>query len=266
MNEVSHIAAAVHADVDDVARIVGLDRRIGPTFLKAGLGWGGSCFPKDVLALSSIAATTGCRTPILQAVYDVNELQREHAAELLLDAVRTIEDPIVAILGLAFKPNTDDVRGSPALAIAQRLLKEGVLVRAHDPFAIANARYILPEVAFAADPYSALEGADALLLATEWEEYGALDWVLVRETMRGKTVLDGRNALNGVFLGELGFRYSSFGRATRHNGIGFAHAIDANGVTPHASENGVAPKAHANGATPKAAANVTRPGIKEAGL
>jgi len=247
MNEISRIASAVHADVDDVARIVGMDRRIGPAFLKAGLGWGGSCFPKDVLALCSVAATNGCRTPILEAVYETNELQREHAAELLLDAVRTIQDPVVAILGLAFKPNTDDVRGSPALSIAQRLLKEGVIVRAHDPFALVNAGRALPEVECRADAYSTLDGADALLLATEWEEYGALDWMLVRETMRGKTILDGRNALNGELLGELGFRYWSFGRATTNG-------------------NGLVPKVHANGVAPEVDANGARPGVQEAGV
>jgi len=230
MNEISHIATAVDADVDVVARIVGMDRRIGPAFLRAGLGWGGSCFPKDVLALSSVAASNGCRAPILKAVYEINELQREHAAELLLDAVRAIQDPIVAVLGLAFKPNTDDVRGSPGLGIAQRLLKEGVTVRVHDPFAFVNASRVLPDVDYRLDPYSALDGADALLLATEWEEYAALDWVLVRETMRGKTVLDGRNALNGVLLAELGFRYRSFGRAGQNN---------ENGTAPH--EHPIAP-------------------------
>ena len=286
MNEISRIASAVHADVDDIALIVGMDRRIGPAFLKAGLGWGGSCFPKDVLALCSIAATNGCRTTILEAVYETNERQREHAAELLLDAVGTIQDPVVAILGLAFKPNTDDVRGSPALAIAQRLLKKGVIVRAHDPFALVNASRVLPGVDYRPDAYSTLDGADALLLATEWEEYSALDWALVRETMRGKTVLDGRNALNGVFLGELGFRYWSFGRATQHNengnglapkaytnggtphahGNGSAPKVDATGLTPHANGNGAAPKVHANGVAPHVDASGKRPDVLEAGV
>jgi UDPglucose 6-dehydrogenase len=248
MNEISHIATALDADVDDVARIVGMDRRIGPAFLRAGLGWGGSCFPKDVLALSSVAANNGCHTPILQAVYETNELQRERASGLLLRAVRAAQDPVVAILGLAFKPSTDDVRGSPALGIAQLLLKEGVTVRAHDPFALVNASRVLPDIDYRTDPYSALEGADALLLATEWQEYGTLDWVLVRETMRGKTVLDGRNALDGVLLAELGFQYWSFGRATHSNGNGTSPnddnaiglppfgrptQINGNGTTPH---------------------------------
>ena len=246
MNEISHIATTLDANVDDVARIVGLDRRIGPAFLRAGLGWGGSCFPKDLLALSSVAANNGCDTPILQAVYRTNELQRERAARFLLDAVQAIQDPVVAILGLAFKPNTDDVRGSPALGVAQLLRRHGVTVRAHDPFALVNASLVLPEVDYRTDPYSALEGADALLLATEWEEYYDLDWILVRESMRGKTVLDGRNVLNGGLLAELGFRYWSFGRGTNHNG---------NGSTPHENDIALPPiggatQANANGATP----------------
>jgi len=224
-----------------------MDRRIGPAFLRAGLGWGGSCFPKDVLALAAVANSNGCRTPILQAVYETNELQREHAAKLLLDAVRTIPGPIVAILGLAFKPNTDDVRGSPALGIAQHLLAEGVIVRAHDPFALVNASRVLPDVEYSEDAYSALDGADAILLATEWEEYYDLDWILVRESMRGKTVVDGRNALNGVLLTDLGFRYWSFGRATQSNG---------NGTGPHegpmdSSPLGGATHTNGNGAVPR---------------
>jgi UDPglucose 6-dehydrogenase len=243
MNEISHIATAVDADIDDVARIVGMDGRIGPAFLRAGLGWGGSCFPKDVLALSSLAGTNGCRTPILEAVFETNEGQREHAAKLLLDAVRTNKDPIVAILGLAFKPNTDDVRSSPALSIMLHLRQEGVTIRAHDPFAAVNAGRVVPDVDYRPDPYSAIDGADALLLATEWEEYGALDWVLVRESMRGKTVLDGRNALDGVFLGELGFDYYSFGRQAHRNGNGATHTNGASppGLGTHTEGIGVKP-------------------------
>jgi UDPglucose 6-dehydrogenase len=227
MNEISHIAMAVNADVDDVARIVGMDRRIGPAFLRSGLGWGGSCFPKDVLALTSTAALNGCHTPILRAVYEINQLQAKHTAKLLLDAVSGIEEPVVAILGLAFKPNTDDVRGSPALGIARQLLAEGVIVRAHDPFALINASRVLPDVQYHEDAYSALDGADAVLLATEWEEYCSLDWVLVRESMRGKTVVDGRNSLNRVLLNELGFCYWSFGRAIHTNGNAAMAHLDA---------------------------------------
>jgi UDPglucose 6-dehydrogenase len=262
MNEISHIAAAVNADVDDVARIVGMDGRIGPAFLKAGLGWGGSCFPKDVLALSSAAASNGCSTPILQAVYKTNELQREYAAKLLLDAVRTIQDPVVAVLGLAFKPNTDDVRGSPALVIAGRLLEEGVVVRVHDPRALANASRVLPGVDCCPDPYSALEGADALLLATEWEEYGALDWVLIRETMRGKIVLDGRNVLNRVLLAELGFRCLSVAPPTHKNGNGSAPHVDHVSSPPF----GAVTLTNGNGSAAHEDATEEAPGVQEAGV
>jgi UDPglucose 6-dehydrogenase len=238
MNEISHIATAVNADIDDVARIVGMDRRIGPAFLRSGLGWGGSCFPKDVLALTSTAALYACHTPILRAVYEINELQREHAAQLLIDALQGIDDPIVALLGVAFKPNTDDVRGSPALTIARRLIESGVAVRVHDPFALPNARQVLPGIDCEPDPYSALNGADALLLATEWEEYETLDWTLVRETMRGKTVIDGRNVLNRVHLTELGFDYRSFGRpGHKLNGNGTNHYM--NGSIPGVAGAGV---------------------------
>lgn len=211
MNEISHIASAVDADVADVARIVGMDPRIGPSFLKSGLGWGGSCFPKDILALSSIAQRYNCRTPILAAVYEINERQSDHATQEMLRAVHLVPDPVIAILGVAFKPDTDDVRGSPGLAVASRLLAAGVTVRAHDPFAAENASRVMPDVDYREHPYTAVEGADAVLLATEWREYLSLDWALVRETMRGNTIFDGRNALSGSSLAKLGFRYLSFG-------------------------------------------------------
>ncbi len=218
MNEISHIASALEADVDDVARIVGTDRRIGTSFLQAGLGWGGSCFPKDVLALSSLARSYGCPTPILRAVYDVNEGQKDHVTELLVEAVQLQESPVVAILGLAFKPKTDDVRGSPALDVARRLLSRRVAVRAHDPQASANAMRMVPELTCPPDPYEAVAGADAVLLATEWPEYQQLDWILIRELMRGNVVIDGRNVLDLAALSSLGFRYSGFGRRRMDGG------------------------------------------------
>jgi UDPglucose 6-dehydrogenase len=153
--------------------------------------------------------------------------------------VEAVQDPIVAVLGLAFKPNTDDVRGSPALAILQRLLKEGITVRAHDPMAIANASRALLGVDYRPDPYSALDGADVMLLATEWEEYSSLDWPLIRESMRGKTVIDGRNVLDGALLAELGFRYWSFGRPGQHKSNGNTpdgHSVNS---TPGIREAGV---------------------------
>jgi UDPglucose 6-dehydrogenase len=212
INEIASISEAVGADVQEVSRIVGADTRIGPRFLQAGLGWGGSCFPKDLSALAAAAEGAGRETTILDAVIEVNARQRMRAVEVLLEAgPATIQS--VAVLGLAFKPHTDDLRGSPALDIIGRLLEQGVHVRAHDPQAMEAARRHLANVEYVHDPYAAATGADAVLLATEWPEYLQLDWVRIRTLMRGRLVLDGRNVLHGDRLTELGFEFRSFGRA-----------------------------------------------------
>jgi UDPglucose 6-dehydrogenase len=212
MNEMATICEATGADVAEVARIVGSDSRIGPKFLQAGLGWGGSCFPKDLSALAATAHGLDRSTPILSAVMAVNARQRAHAVELLLAASSDAVHPSVAVLGLTFKPDTDDLRGSPALDVIARLLAEGVTVKAHDPMAMAHASLLLPSVHYAASAYEAAAGTDALLLATEWPEYLRLDWLRIRHAMRGAFVLDGRNVLPGGILADLGFDYRSFGR------------------------------------------------------
>jgi UDPglucose 6-dehydrogenase len=212
INEVATLCEAVGADVGEVARIVGSDRRIGPSFLQAGLGWGGSCFPNDVRALAATAADVGCRSSILPAVFDVNARQRERAVQQLLAMVDTIPDTTVAVLGLAFKPNTDDIREAPALEIIGQLLEAGIRVRAHDPIAMDNARRVLPNIEWCMDAYDAAKGSDAVLLATEWREYLDLDWRLMRDLMPGRVVLDGRNVLDGGALASLGFTYLSIGR------------------------------------------------------
>jgi UDPglucose 6-dehydrogenase len=212
INEIATISEAVGADVEEVARIIGLDSRIGPKFLQAGLGWGGSCFPKDLSALAATAQQHGRTTPILQAVVEVNTRQRTRAVELLLEASSRSTDPTVAVLGLAFKPDTDDLRGSPALDVIAQLIEFRVHVRAHDPQAMERAADILPTAHYAADVYEAVEGADAVLLATDWPEYLRIDWARVRCAMRGSLVVDGRNVLHGEVLSGLGFEYRSFGR------------------------------------------------------
>jgi UDPglucose 6-dehydrogenase len=212
INEIAALAEVFGADVDDISRIVGSDARIGPEFLQAGLGWGGSCFPKDLSALAALAAAHGQRTSIIDAVVEVNARQREHAFTLLRNATRGVGAPAVAVLGLAFKPDTDDLRGSPALDVIGRLLEEGIQVRAHDPKAMAQARLVLPNLHYASDAYEAVTGADAVLLATEWQDYLELDWVAVRKRMRGRVVVDGRNVLNGGLLRALGLDYRGFGR------------------------------------------------------
>ena len=222
MNEMSTISEAVEADIDDVARIVGADSRIGPFFLKAGLGWGGSCFPKDVLALIHTAVSRGRTPSILQSVYNVNVRQREKALQKIGRALNGSDSPTVGVLGLAFKSNTDDVRGSPSLDIISKLLQQEVNVRAHDPAAMHNARLIVPNITFCEDAYDVARGSHVLLLATEWLDYLSLDWHRIRSLMQGRAIVDGRNALDGDMLSRLGFEYHCFGRYTN----GFGHDAD----------------------------------------
>ncbi|HLF03852.1 MAG TPA: UDP-glucose/GDP-mannose dehydrogenase family protein [Dehalococcoidia bacterium] len=212
MNEMSSVCQAAEADIEEVARILGADRRIGSSYLKAGLGWGGSCLPKDVRALASTFDHYGCESSILKAVFAVNLGQRKQAFDQLRQAVDGVPSATVGVLGLAFKPETDDVREAPALDIITRLLEDGIQVRAHDPIAAPNARLLLPGVHYCEDAYGVADGSHALLLATEWPEYLALDWREVRSLMRGRVVLDGRNVLDGRLLTTLGFTYLSFGR------------------------------------------------------
>ncbi len=211
MNEIAAVAGAVGVDVQDVAEIVGADHRIGPAFLHAGLGWGGSCFPKDVRALIATAAEHGAGAPILRAVLDVNSRQREVAFAQLCAAVAGCDGPTVTVLGLAFKPGTDDIREAPAIDVIGRLIEEGIRVRAHDPAAMPNARRALPVITYCESAYEAVERADAVLLATEWPEYTALDWRAVRARMRGDVIVDGRHALGAEAMSQLGFTYVSLG-------------------------------------------------------
>jgi UDPglucose 6-dehydrogenase len=213
MNEMASISEALEADVTEIERIVGTDTRIGPAFLQAGLGWGGSCFPKDLSALSVTASRLGLDARIINAVVQVNHGQRERAVELLLEATANRPDPSVGILGLAFKPHTDDLRGAPALDIIERLLEQGIRVRAHDPAALAAANAQVPGPDYLDDPYEVTRGADALLLATEWPIYSGLDWARIRSQMRGRRLVDGRNVLPREVLERLGFDYRGFGRA-----------------------------------------------------
>jgi UDPglucose 6-dehydrogenase len=230
MNEISIICEASQADIDEVMDIVGADQRIGPHYLKAGLGWGGSCFPKDVQSLVATASRHGCSSSILDAVIKVNSLQRQRAVDMLLALVADAPDPVIGVLGLAFKPNTDDLRESPAMDIIARLSREGVNVRAHDPIAVPKACLALPEVAYCQDPYSVAEGADALLLATEWDNYLSLDWRKIAPLMRHPIVLDGRNSLDGPLLSKIGFTYLSFGRSAADECPSWRRAHAASGT------------------------------------
>jgi UDPglucose 6-dehydrogenase len=216
INEIANVCEATGADVTVVAQGMGLDHRIGPHFLQAGIGYGGSCFPKDVSALKQIAGNSGYHFQLLNAVIEVNELQKRRVIGKLK---RHLGDELrgkrVALLGLAFKPNTDDIRQASSLVLASRLLAEGAQVVGYDPVATENMRALLPTMVYARSPLEALDGADACVLVTEWEEFLALDWARVKEVMARPIVIDGRNALDGARLAEMGFAYEGVGTRPR---------------------------------------------------
>lgn len=214
MNEIAGICDSLDADVEDVRAIVGADSRIGPSFLRAGLGWGGSCFPKDVQALAQMAREGGVEPRILESVSLVNAHQRELAANLLVRATADERSPVVAVLGLAFKPHTDDLRDAPAAYIIRRLLDAGIAVRVHDPIAAVPPALTGEGVTAAESAYRAADGAHALILCTEWPEYLDINWGRMREVMAGRYVLDGRNALDGKAVSSAGLQYRAFGRGT----------------------------------------------------
>lgn len=212
INEIANICDSVGANVLDVAKGMGLDSRIGPKFLNAGIGWGGSCFPKDVKALAHIASEHGTHPQLLQAVIDINGAQRKIAVEKIAEMLEGLEGRRIGVLGLAFKPNTDDMRESPAAEIIRQLIERGAKIRAYDPEAMIQARMVIPdEVVLCNDAYLVAEDADALLLATEWNEFTQLDFRKVHSLMRGDFLLDGRNLWDGEHLKSLGFRYAGIG-------------------------------------------------------
>ncbi len=209
INEVGQLAQRVGADVQLVARGMGLDARIGTRFLQAGIGWGGSCFGKDTAALVSTAAEYQLEMPIVQAARKINLRQRELVVERLLGAMKLLKGKTVGLLGLAFKPNTDDLRDAPALDIARRLIERGARVRAHDPVATALAAKLYPDLAvtWCDSPEETADEADALVLVTDWPEYRELDWKALGGRMRNQLVLDGRHFLDAEQLRALGFTY-----------------------------------------------------------
>jgi UDPglucose 6-dehydrogenase len=216
MNEIGAICERMSVDVKDVAKGVGTDKRIGPMFLNAGLGFGGSCLPKDVTALSKLAQDAGVQTPLLESILEINASQVERAVNRLAHAMNGLEGKTVAVLGLAFKPNTDDVRLSPAISLIERLLSANARVVAHDPVAMGPAAELLPRsVTFAHDCYEAVASADAVCVATDWNEYKQIDFVKVRKAMRGSIIFDGRNIYDPGQIVALGFTYLGVGRAIR---------------------------------------------------
>ncbi len=214
INEMANICELVGADVNVVAKGMGLDRRIGPKFLHAGPGFGGSCFPKDTAAIARLAKEKGYTFRIVEAVMEVNRRQRLVMVEKIKKALGgEVADKTIACLGLTFKPNTDDMRDAPSLVIIPELIKAGAVVRAFDPAGMDMARPLLPaEVVYCADSYQTCEGADALVILTEWNQFRNLDWARVQEAMTGKVVVDLRNVYKPARMRELGLDYHSVGR------------------------------------------------------
>ncbi len=214
INEIAGLSEEVGADVTEVARGIGLDSRIGHRFLRAGLGWGGSCYPKDTAALLGVAANTGYEMPITQAARTVNFQQRTRIVNKLQTNLKTLKGKTIGILGLAFKPNTDDIREAPSLDIIRNLVTEGANVRAHDPIAIPNAKQALQDisVAFIEDEYKLSYNADALILVTEWKQYHRLELRKLAKHMKTPILVDGRNLFTPREARTAGFHYIGVGR------------------------------------------------------
>jgi UDPglucose 6-dehydrogenase len=213
INEIANVSEEVGADVAEVSRGMGLDDRIGPKFLRAGVGYGGSCFPKDVQALKQLAGNTGYAFQLLTAVIEVNELQKRRTIGKLQKHLGSLVGKEIALLGVAFKPDTDDIREATSLVLAGRLQSEGAQVRVYDPVATEQAREVLPGSQVCESALAALDGADAAVLVTEWPEFAELDWAgEVRERMATPLVVDGRNFLDKEALLQAGFTYEGIGR------------------------------------------------------
>jgi UDPglucose 6-dehydrogenase len=213
INEIADLCEEVGADVQEVARGIGLDNRIGPKFLHAGPGYGGSCFPKDTLALVRTAQEAGAPLRIVETVAAVNDARKSTIGRKVMKALGgDAHGKTVALLGLAFKPNTDDMREAPSLSIARFLMDRGVAIRACDPEAMDEARPLLPEAAFFADPYECAAGADAAVLVTEWEQFRALDLTRLKSVLKAPVFIDLRNVYRPDEMARLGFAYESVGR------------------------------------------------------
>jgi UDPglucose 6-dehydrogenase len=217
INEIANICEALGADIKEVAVGMGYDKRIGPLFLDAGLGYGGSCFPKDVLALAYMAKDKGRHPQLLNAVMEINADRRPVAVQRLKEMLGSLEGKVVGLLGLSFKPNTDDMREAPSIDIANGLLASGAQLRAYDPVAMDVAAGILPAVEMYPDLYSMADGCDALVIITEWNEFRHVDLERLGGLMRQRVLLDGRNIYDPVEMKKLGFHYRGFGRGYNGN-------------------------------------------------
>jgi UDPglucose 6-dehydrogenase len=212
INEIANICEALGADVKEVAQGMGYDKRIGHSFLEAGVGYGGSCFPKDVKALAYMAQVNGAHPELLHAVIEINQFQRRQIVIKLRDLLHDLEGKTIAILGLAFKENTDDIRESPALDIARLCHEQGAIIRGYDPEAVENVQRHHPYIQLIKDSYELAEGADAIVVATPWNEFKQLDMARIKAAMKQPIMVDGRNLYDPVRMKALGFVYRGVGR------------------------------------------------------
>lgn len=214
INEIADLCEKVGANVQEVSRGIGLDGRIGRKFLNAGPGYGGSCFPKDTLALTKTANDYGSPVRIIDTVVEVNAARKKKMAEkIIASAGGSVDGKTIAVLGLAFKPNTDDMRDAPSLDIIPALTAAGAKVKAYDPESMHEAKELMPDIAYTGTPWDAIEGADVLVIITEWHQFRALDMKRVKEAMAGDVVVDLRNIYDPEDMGRRGFTYASIGRA-----------------------------------------------------
>jgi len=213
INEMADLCEKVGANVQEVSRGIGLDERIGKKFLHAGPGYGGSCFPKDTLAVVRTAQEAGTPLKIIEAVVAVNDTRKEKMADKVVEGVGgDVSGKTIAVLGLAFKPNTDDMRESPAIAIINKLIKDGANIRAYDPEAMNEAKHILPNITYCENTYACIDGADAIVIITEWDQFRALDFDRVKSLLKTPVLIDLRNIYNPARMAEHGFTYISVGR------------------------------------------------------
>lgn len=212
INEIANLCELVGADVQQVAKAMGLDGRIGKKFLHAGPGYGGSCFPKDTLALTKIAEKAGMRSTIVEAVIEANNRQKLRVVEKLLKVLPNLSDKTIGILGLAFKPNTNDVRETPALTVIEEILKRGGQIKAYDPEAMKEMRKYYPQITYVASTEDAAKGADALIIMTEWNEFRNLDLNYLKSVMKNPIMIDSRNIYDPQKVQAVGFIYDCIGR------------------------------------------------------
>lgn len=212
INEIANICEELGANVQEVALGMGSDKRIGYAFLNAGIGWGGSCFPKDVKALEHMAVTHGTHPQLLQAVIEINKNQKHRALVRLRKELQSFEGKTIGILGLSFKPNTDDTRDAIALDIIRLLLNEGAIIKAYDPQAVVTDENLLRSINMCKNSYEVSKDADAIILATEWNEFKQLDFIKIKENMKNPLILDGRNIWDSKKLRQLGFIYLGIGK------------------------------------------------------